>query len=218
MKRIARNKHPTKQKIDKRFVQNLKKYNTELEDCVQSQQKTIEELRSEIANNALAYQIKDKRYNDMLKYCELNRPEILQLMKTFAKQGVLAAQGKVKPIEVVLMKAKRKAPKIPEAPPQEWIVVDERGKPLGKTKMQFKDEKEPLPPLEAFEKKHTTEDIGQIARDVSKILVRKAEKAAEDLKPAPRLPNVSAPIETARAEPVEVWNPKTRKFEKEKPQ
>lgn len=182
-RRIAKNKHKTGQRIN---TKKLLKYKNELEDCVQSQQKTIEELQSEIANNALAYQIKDKRYNDMLKYCELNRPEILQLMKTFAKQGVLAAQGKVQPIEVKLMKAKRKAPRIPDAP--------------------------------NFEVKEPTLEEAKALRDQFYEQFPEVKKVLESFPPSlPQTLEMGPPHPINTDNLKEVWNPKTRKFEKEKP-
>lgn len=156
MKRIAKNKHPTGQRLSTKAL--LKRCH-ELEDCVMSQQKVIAERDSVITNNQLGHDLMKRKYEDMQKYVQLNRPEILQLMKSLVKHSATGGPT----LDIKLVKSKRKAPKIPDAPVETFIVVDERGIPQRRTTMKIDD---PIP-------------------------------AMEDVK----------------ADPAEVWNSKTRKFE-----
>lgn len=112
---MAKNKQPNGQKFGPKMARALKLRCDALEDCVLSQQKVIEERTSEITNMRLSYDIMKRRHDDAMKFLELNRPEILQLMKAHAKHGALAAAGKLPSVTVKLVKRKRKVPAIPES-------------------------------------------------------------------------------------------------------
>lgn len=116
-----KNKQPNGQKFGPKMARALLQRCNELEDCVVSQQKTIAQLESQIVNDSLGHNLMKERYDKAMAFLELNRPEILQLMKVHAKHGALAAAGKLPTVTVKLTKARRKpvlngVPEVPEVP------------------------------------------------------------------------------------------------------
>ncbi len=111
---MAKNKHPNGQTMGPKMAKALKIRCDALEDCVLSQQKVISERESEIVNMKLSYDLMKRRYEEAMKYLELNRPEVLQLMKVSAKHGVLASQGKLPTVNVKLVKRRLRTPQIPQ--------------------------------------------------------------------------------------------------------
>lgn len=128
-----KNKQPNGQTFGPKMAKALKIRCDALEDCVVSQQATITKLESQIANDALGYALKDKRYNDAMAFLELNRPEVLQVMKASAKHGVLVAAGKAPSITIKVVKRKRKSV-VPELP-------------LPVAELDLHDADEPAPPV-----------------------------------------------------------------------
>ncbi len=112
-----RNKQPNGQTFGPKMAKALLIRVNTLEDAVISQQKRIMELESEIANNNMGHVLMKKRYEDMMHYVELNKPEILKLMKLHAKHGVLAAQGKLPSVHVTLVKKRKKVRVVPSELP-----------------------------------------------------------------------------------------------------
>jgi len=127
-----KNKQKNGQTFGPKMAKALKLRCDKLEDAVVSQQEAISALESQIVNNNMAHAIMKKRYEDAMQYLELNRPEILKLMKTHAKHGVLASQGKLPAVQVKLVKRKGKVPVIPPSPLPEVPEVQNTPVPVKK--------------------------------------------------------------------------------------
>lgn len=221
-RRIAKNKHKTGQRIN---TKKLLKYKNELEDCVQSQQATIAELQSTITNNQLGHDLMKRKYEDMQKFVQLNRPEILQLMKSLVKHSATGGPT----LDIKLVKAKRKAPKIPEAPlpykghkAPDGTPVDADGFIIEPGHPQegalWKNSQGGAPQWMSHNEKIKAAQAAKLLQRAQEKLVQQSVMEAKPLYEPIPAGEYTMPMPVASADPKEVWDPKTRKFVKEKPQ
>ncbi len=111
-----KNKQPNGQKFGPKMARALKIRCDKLEDCVVSQQKEIARLQSQISNDTLGNTLLKARHDDMLRYCQMKRPDVLKLMSTLAKRGVKATEVPLPEIKMSFVKKKRQVRPFPQVP------------------------------------------------------------------------------------------------------
>lgn len=71
----------------------------------------VKSLQSAQAQDSLGHQIRFNKYERLMTYCNLNRPDVLKLLKAVEKQDARAHAGVLKPINVTI-KTRKHGPHI----------------------------------------------------------------------------------------------------------